>query len=202
MFHIKRIKVSWPRNAACRVKEETFLSPYIAIPFLLGLILGSLTGSLTELPLELFFPFESKAPITENLTILSSFWRSIRFPMLSALLATWIIGPALIPLLSACRAYILACSAAIILRKNAVYACLNALISLGLPALMNLPAFLLASADAFTISRYLLTRNEKFRIRDLPLLQHLMIVLLLCIIETMYLTYIVPLITAHIVPVF
>lgn len=202
MFHFNRIHISRTSKPVGRIKEEIWLTPSISVPFLFGLIIGSLTGSLTEILPELFIPFESQPLPKESITFLTSLWRSIRFPMMSALLATSILGAVLIPLLSACRAYIFACSAAIILRKTADYAYFSALISLGIPALMNLPAFFLASEDTLTISRYLLKRDEKFRIRDLPLLQHSMIVFLLCIIETMYLTYIVPILLPHMATAF
>ncbi len=129
------------------IPDVPFLKPIISIPFMIGLLLGSITGTFLRQTQNYILLLESSAFSTENTSFISAFWRAFRFPCFSVLLATGILGAALIPALSAFRGFVFACSVAIILGRNTLNAFPITFNSVGIPAYLKLkPIFITSSA--------------------------------------------------------
>ena len=192
MFHFHQIRADSNRPSGFSVGGMYPVMPIIAIPFLVGLVLGSLAGLLNELPQELLFSLEA-ATAAEQASFLQSLWRSCRYSLAAALLATGVLGVALIPLLSAFRAFSLSCCISLILCGERPASLALALVSLGIPALISLPAFFLVSEDGLAVSRFLLTRGQDRRIHEIPLARHALIAALLSLADAVYLAYLMPL---------
>jgi hypothetical protein len=166
--------------------------PQILIPFLLGLFGGSIVGLFSDVPHTLFSSFDFIFTQTGNGTFLYTFWHAFRFVFVCAMLALWIPGFLLIPLLSALRAFVFACSIAVLIRPYSTDAFLLAFISFGIPALIELPGFFLASTEAFRFSRQL-SRRRQASAQRFPNQNHLILIVLFCLADAAYMHFLLPL---------
>ena len=173
------------------------LIPQILIPFLIGLFGGSVVGLFSAAPQTLLSSVGLLSEYAAKGTFLSTFWRAFRFIFACGLLAVWIPGFLLIPILSALRAFVFACSVAALIRPYSSDALSFAFISFGIPSLLELPGFLIASTEAFQFSRQLACskrisgRSE----RRIQLHKHFVLILLFCIADAAYMHFLLPLLT-------
>ena len=193
MFHITDTV-----RTAIRKIELPFITlsllPQILIPFLIGLFGGSIVGLFSGIPQALMSSVGLLSAQAAKGTFLCTLWHAFRFIFACALLAVWIPGFLLIPLLSALRAFVFACSVAVLIRPYSSDAFLPAFISFGIPALLELPAFFIASTEAFRFSRQLSCSN-RISGRRIPLQNHFLLILLLCTADAAYMHFLLPLLT-------
>ena len=192
MFHFPNIPTASFRLPRATAPAPAGIRPLIALPFLLGLLFGSAVGVFSESPLEMLSLVGLSANAADEISVLSAIWRSGCFVVIAAFLATDVFGVILLPILSAARAFSFACCVAAFLQVRTVSSVLAALISFGLPALFNLPAFFLAESDAMLLSENLLLRNHPGIFRDLPLLRHFLMILFLCAADAAYIRFLLP----------
>lgn len=192
MFHFTVLKNPFSRNSLGR-SQQTTLPPLLALPFLAGLFIGSVIGLFSDAPREMLSSFGLVTGFDSGKSFLHTVWYSLRFPFLAAILATGMLGTVMIPLLSALRGFTFACSIAAVIRPVTVSSFFFALLSMGLPALISLPAFFLTEADAFSISCKWLSRDRSAMIQEIPFLRHLFLILLLCTADAVYIRFLMPL---------
>ena len=160
--------------------------PMLALPFLAGVIAGSLIGMFSTMPNEFLSSIGLPACSENCASFLHAIWHSFRFVFLSALLGSGILGVLLIPLLSALRGFSFACAVAAVFRPLSFSSFSLALISFGIPSLLALPGFLIAETDAFGFSVQLLTRDHSAPMDFRSFLRHFAVVLFLCAAEALY----------------
>lgn len=168
------------------------LLPELALPFLAGLIAGATVGLFSDAPQDFLASIGLLTSEPSSMTFLYTLWHAFRFVLIALLLSTDVFGFVLLPLLSALRAFALACSVSVILQQKTLAAFLLALFSLGIPALLSLPGFFLAETDAFHISRQFFLRDRRFDLSVIPLLRHFLLTLVFCAAEMLYLRLLLP----------
>ena len=170
------------------------LSPFLAIPFLLGTVCGSVVGSFGMQQTTDAVSTDLASLLSVNSAASSVAWHSVQFLTASLLLATSILGVLLLPALAAVRAYMLSCAVAAMLRIPSDSSVLFALVLLGIPAFLSLPAFLLLTQDALAFSRRLARPGHAplrlFSIQSF--LQRAGIVLIFCVAEFSYRRFLLP----------
>ena len=169
----------------------TILRP-IALPFLAGLIFGSLIGVFSEAhtvflsDIGLIYSESVDAPFPGLL------WHVFRYVLVASLLSAGVLGVVLLPLLSAIRAFSFACSVAVLLQTCETIAIPTTFLSLGIPALLSLPGFFIAVTDAFYISKHFISREFRANLTSIPLFRHILLILISCSAEALYLLYLLP----------
>jgi hypothetical protein len=192
MFHFTAFRIPFFRNSAGDFRHFA-LPPLLSIPFLAGLSFGSVIGLFADIPQELIASFGLMAHAENGASFLRAVWISSRFPLFAALLSTSVLGVILIPFLSALRGFSFACSVAAVIRPCSASSLFLTLLSIGLPAIVSLPAFLLAETDAIFVSRGFLSRDRSAAIREIPFIRHILFILLLCIADAVYVKFLFPL---------
>ena len=180
-------------HAQHRLTERLFPQPWIALPLLLGLLLGSVMGLFASQPAGIVssFAFDFAGG-----GFLYWLWIGSRFVIAALLLATTFLGFALLPGLSALYGFLFGWGVAAAFRADGFSGLLTAAVSLGIPALLSLPAFLLAASDGANCSLQLLrcfTRGE----RPIPdgqgaFLRHIALIVFLCFAEALYCAFLLP----------
>ena len=170
------------------------LSPAVALPFLIGLFCGTVIGDVGASQLGFGAAQEVSQLMAGSGGPASVFWRSSRFLLIAFLLSTSLLGVVLVPAFCAIRAYMLSCAVSAFLRLRLQHSLLYAFVWLGLPALLSLPAFLLAASDALFLSRRLVGAaqggGEPLRLAFLP--RHLLLIALLWAAELSYGLFLLP----------
>ena len=177
--------------------EPLSLLPLIALPFLLGLALGSVIGLYSDAPQELL-SFAGLLPSEElGGSFLHSLWHSARFIIAAVLLGTGILGVFALPLLTALRAFSFACSIAAVMHPLTFSSFLFAMFSFGLPALLELPGFLIAATAGFRFSGELLRREPLRPEFAHRYVRYFLTILILCIADAVYMQFLLPLLLSR-----
>ena len=171
--------------------------PLIALPLLLGVVVGCCIGTFSSLPEEFASLTELLQESSGEIDGFPASLRSFRLVFLSILLAFTLYGVVLIPPLSLLRGFLLGCSVAAVFQAESFRGLALCALTIGLPALLNIPAFLLAATDAFRISSRLLrllfrNRRENALPRFL-LMSHALLLAAFFAVETMYICFLLPL---------
>ena len=199
MFHrIHSVRAPFRREIAL-FSDGAIPFPLVSLPLLIGLLFGSVVGLFSVLPSE-FSSFFSVFPDGAlSVGFPDALWHSSRLILISLLLATSFIGFLFIPALSAFHGFLLGSSVAGSFQTDGLHGLLVAAFTVGLPALLGLTAFLLASSDAAACSIRLLRcfsrgENRPF-VSPERFPRHLSAVFLLCFFEAFYSAFLLPAIT-------
>ncbi len=166
--------------------------PVISLPFLVGVVFGSVLGLFSGLPQELLSSV-GLAQISEvSKTFLQSFLHSARFAFAALILSTGILGVFLIPILSALRGFAFSCCVATMIQPAAFLKYFNVFLSLGIPAMMEFSGFLLAATDGFRLSYSFLSHQVIIRDKALCYLRHILIIFVLCFVNAAYIRFLAP----------
>ncbi len=171
---------------------EAQLLPLLALPFLAGLVSGTMVGLFSDAPQGFLLSAGLISPDPSTMTFVHLLWYAFRYVLIALLLSTGILGVALLPLLSAVRAFAFSCSVSVVLQQKTPAAFLLAFFSLGIPALLSLPGFFLAETDAFRISRQFYLRDRRVDLSFTPVLRHFLMTILFCVAEMLYLRLLLP----------
>ena len=171
---------------------EAQLLPVLALPFLAGLVSGTMVGLFSDAPQGFLLSAGLISPDPSTMTFVHLLWYAFRYVLIALLLSTGILGVALLPLLSAVRAFAFSCSVSVVMQQKTPAAFLLAFFSLGIPALLSLPGFFLAETDAFRISRQFCLRVRRVDLSLTPLLRHFLMTILFCVAEMLYLRLLLP----------
>ena len=125
---------------------------FLALCFLVGAVAGTLIGTLSETGdlSELMTQLSTEAGDLKG--FLHALWDATWFHLLVLLAGTSLLGVLFVPVLSIARGYLLSCTAAAVLHN---YPWKAVLVLLGIPALLEIPCFLVLAADAIRTSRRL-----------------------------------------------
>ena len=181
------------------LRSSVSLFPLLALPLLLGLVSGSFIGLFSSETAPFLDSFNSGALSGD---FFAALLHALRFVLLALLFSTSFAGVFVLPVLSALRGFLLGCSVAAAFHAEAFRGLLLAFFSFGIPALLGLPAFLVASEDGAALSLLLLrflTRGERRisgRGGDVP--KHVLIVLLLCLVQALYSRFLLPLLVTSV----
>ena len=186
MFLLKAQNVRKLRPSG--IDAITILRP-IALPFLAGLILGSLIGVFSEAHTDFLSDLGLVYYESIDAPFLGLLWHVFRYVLIALFLSAGVLGIVLLPLLSAIRAFSFACSVAVLLQTGEITAIPTAFLSLGVPALLSLPAFFIAVTDAFYISKHFISRDFRPNLTSIPLLRHFLLITISCSAEALYLRY-------------
>lgn len=198
MFHFFDIRHSSFRLSSWNWHSPQ-VSPAITVPFLLGIAAGSLIGVFSASPQELLSAVGVLSAIENGASFWKALWYASRFILLAALLSLGLPGIVLVPLLSALRGFSFACSVAVVLLPPTSLSLLLALLSFVLPSLISFPAFLLAETDAFLFSKSLIHRDFAARLREIPVSCHLLLIVLLCAADAVYIRFLLPLLRGFLI---
>lgn len=100
--------------------------------------------------------------------VLSFLWESLRWPLVALLFGFSALGLICLPVLSGMRGFVLTFSVGAFVEAYGPNGATAALLILGIPALMSVPAFFLLSAQSFSASCKLASRGSGQGKRDLP----------------------------------
>ena len=192
MFHFLSLRPLRPRIGTLMPPVRAPIPSCIAFPFLAGLAAGCVIGLFSCGPQEYLISVGLISADVCGGTFPAALWKAFRFVLIAAFFGTGILGLILIPLLSAVRAFTLACSIGVILQQRSASSIALALCSFGIPALLSLPAFFLAAGDSFVCSRHLLIHDGGSLTQEIPFLTHAAAVLLLCVAEAVVSCWILP----------
>ena len=182
MFHffpVRRVEIHFPLRKA------------IALPFLLGVLFGCLIGLFSSLPEELLSSVGLMAS-GDGTTFIQALWHAARFVLAAALCATGILGVFFLPLLSALRGFLLACSAAAVYQSGIHAAVWISLFTFCIPALFELPAFFLTASNAFSFSTDLTLHGVTHAVQEFSLFQIICISAAFLIICALYSAFLLP----------
>ena len=168
----------------------------IALPLLIGVVAGSCIGMFSSIPEEFNSLTEFLQESSGEIDGLPASLRSFRMVFFSLLLAFTLYGVVLLPPLSLFRGFFLGCSVAAVFQAESFHGLAVCALTIGIPALLSVPAFLLASTDAFRISSALLSfffrsRRESAQPR-FPVLSHALLLAALFAVEAMYNCFLLP----------
>lgn len=162
MFHLFPVRRVGMRSSPLRKA--------IALPFLLGVLFGCLIGLFSSLP-EGLLSSAGWLAVTDGTAFIRALWHASRFALASMLCATGFLGVFLLPLLSALRGFLLACSAAAVYQSGIRAAVWISLFTFCIPALFELPAFFLTASNAFSFSTDLTLHGVKHAVQEFSLFQ-------------------------------
>ena len=177
-------------------RQDLLPFPFIAFPFLIGIISGTVVGLFSDaVPAALnSFSFLSESAASGKLS--EAFWRAFRYILFAAVFSTGYLGIFLLPLLAAFRGFSFSCSVSALFAADGFSGMLFAALIVGLPALIGFPAFLSACGwamkSSFLIFSDLLHPSLRvpFERRNL---RRFVWFLFLCTAETAYYYFICPL---------
>ena len=160
------------------------LNAAVSIPLLFGLCAGTVVGLYSEaVPAAL-----ASLPLLSAAAIPESFWQALlkasQFVLAAAFLSTSLLGVVFIPILALLRGFVFGCVVAAVFSASAYAGLLHSLVTLGLPALLGFPCFILAACDCFHLSRGLWP--SKRGAQGGHILRHVPFVLALCLAEAFY----------------
>ena len=170
--------------------------PVIAIPLCAGILIGTLIGMFSTIPdaFSSVLGFLQDKSSDQNLLYAAA--HSLRFVLSVLFLAFTLYGVVLIPAISMLRGFLLGCSVAAMFQAGSFRGLLLAALSIGIPAALGIPAFLLASMDSFRISSSLVKPFFKNQWGSMEqktaLASHLMILIFLIAAEVFYSSYLLP----------
>lgn len=169
----------------------------ILFPLFFGLISGSIFGTFTASNVFLQNILRFFRPGTEHASFLYSILHSFRFILCIALFSSAIFGVLLIPLLAYLRGFLLSGSVALAFQIQSFRGMAIGALSVGVPALLSFPAFLLASIDGWSFSRDLAACAVQRAPRPFEgnesMPEHLILILLLTMLDAIYSFYLLPL---------
>ncbi len=169
--------------------------PFIFLPVLAGILSGALIGTYSGSDSALCSLAASVCSRVSASGFPDAFWRSFRFLLLTAFFASCCFGVILIPALAFIRAFILSCSVAALLRAGAFSGLTDAFFAIGIPALLEIPCFILCALDSFRLSARLLSAAFR-RPPDGPgfsaslLLRHALLLFALTVVSSLYSVYV------------
>ena len=167
----------------------------VAIPLLVGIVLGSLIGQFSSAPSELVSLSDFREVDAPAFETLLEIWRCVRFPLAAVLLSTSFLGIVLIPALSAYRGFLLGCSVAAAFQSRLFQGLLLSALTIGVPGILGLPAFLFAASDSACVSDALLrfVRMQPYPLSNRSVIcAHAALIVLLCAAEFLYSCLLLP----------
>ena len=167
------------------------LHPLIAAAFLLGIVSGCVIGLFSDPPQSLPLFSSLIASDTVSSSFSEALWHSSRFILIALLFAAGIPGLALIPLLSAFRGFAFACCIASLM-PTSIRDCFLSFLSFGVPALFEIPAFLIAETDGFAFSLRLISRQKLPSGLLIPLMRRLLCIPAVCFADAAYICFVLP----------
>lgn len=175
----------------------------IALPLLLGLIIGSLIGLFSVLPDSVAAALRSFTSLETSADLFSVLVRCARFPFCAVILSTSILGVILLPALAALRGFVFGCSVSATVQSAFLKGLGIAGLTLGIPTLIGLPAFMLICSDGVSFSSSLLRygmKRETLR-PSIPFfaVSHIAYSLSLLLIESLYSCYLLPVLRSALV---
>ena len=147
---------------------SSLLSPVVAIPFLCGILLGCIFGLFSEsIPAYLSsIPFLAESAALGRFS--SVLWMTCRYLLCALLLSASLLGVLLLPCLAFLRGFLLACAVAACFAARRCLGLADAALCLGIPALLEIPVFLMVAGGGIRFSLRLLSAARiEFR-RSLP----------------------------------
>ena len=133
------------------------LSPVIAISLFFGILLGSIFGLFSEsIPAYLSsLPFLTETAAFGGFSI--ALWQSCRYLFCALLLSASLLGVLLLPCLAFVRGFLLACAVAACFAARRYLGLADAALCIGIPALLELPVFLMMAGGGVRFSLRLLS---------------------------------------------
>ncbi len=170
--------------------------PAIAIPLCAGILIGACIGTFSTIPDAFSSVLSFLQDKSTDQSLIYAAAHSFRFVLSVLILAFTLYGVVLIPTLSMLRGFLLGCSVAAMFQGGGFRGLLLAALSIGIPAVLGIPAFLLASMDSFFISSSLMKLFFKtqrgFMAQKTALASHMMILIFLAAAEVVYSSYLLP----------
>lgn len=164
-FSMRRAPVLWlPGERG----PGNWLSPLISIPFLAGVLLGCVFGTFSEsIPGYLSsIPFLAEAASEGGGS--SALWLSFRYLFCALLLSASLFGPLLLPCLALLRGFLFSCTVAACFAARRYLGLADAALCIGIPALLELPVFLMISGSGIRFSLRLISAAGLEVRRSLP----------------------------------
>ena len=164
-FSRGRSKVLWLPD---RRGTSSLLSRVIAVPFLCGILFGCIFGLFSEgIPAYLStIPFLAESAVLGGFS--GSLWQTCRYLLFALLLSASLLGVLFLPVLAFFRGFLLACAVAACFSARRYLGLADAALCLGIPALLEIPAFLVVAGGGIHFSiRLLSAAGFAFR-RSLP----------------------------------
>ena len=200
--HIYMFQLSGRETSITRKTRWLLLSPYpvvivIALPLLGGLVFGAVLGCFSESNAALQLIKDYSYSDIETHAFLHAIWHCVRFLLCIAVFSTSTLGVFLIPSMAFLRGFFLSGVVSVSFQAQAFRGMLHTAFSFGIPALLSLPAFLLASMDGWYLSRdlagYALKRNGTLVSGGIQLnSSHLVLISLFTLSEATYTYFLLP----------
>ena len=169
----------------------------VSFPLLIGILFGCLIGTFSSAPQVITALFEVREIEPGLLGILQRLWHCVRFPAFALMISTSFLGVVLIPSLSCFRGFLLGCSVAAAFQSGHINGLLISALTVGIPALFDLPAFMIAATDSFCFAELLLDAVFRRQIRRFPVENgislHAVAIILMCSLEALYFFLLLPL---------
>ncbi len=170
--------------------------PVIAIPLCAGILIGACIGTFSTIPDAFSSVLSFLQDKSTDQSLIYAAAHSFRFVLSVLILAFTLYGVVLIPTLSMLRGFLLGCSVAAMFQGGGFRGLMLAALSLGIPAILGIPAFLLAAMDSFCISASLLRlffKNQRGSMElRAALVPRMIKVIALVAAEAVYLSYLLP----------
>lgn len=147
---------------------DYLLSPVIAISLFSGILLGSIFGLFSEsIPAYLSsLPFLAEPAALGGLS--AALWQTCRYLLCALLLSASLLGVLLLPCLAFIRGFLLACAVAACFAARRYLGLADAALCIGIPALLELPVFLMVAGGGIRFSLRLLSATGIDFRRSLP----------------------------------
>ena len=170
--------------------------PVIAIPLCLGILAGTCIGMFSTIPDAFSSVLGLLQDKTADRNLIYAAAHSFRFVLSVLILSFTLYGVLLIPALSMLRGFLLGCSVAAMFQSGSFRGLLLAALSIGIPAILGIPAFILVSMDSFCISTSLFRlffKNQRGNTEQkAAFAAHMMILTALIAAEVMYSSFLLP----------
>lgn len=168
---------------------------FLAIFFVAGAVVGALVGALSKSG-DLTALLTARSSRGGDVrTVLSALWAASRFHLLVLIAGTSLLGVLFVPMLAALRGYLLSCTAAAVLQG---YSWKVLLVLLGIPALFEIPCFLVLAADAVGVSRRLTAGGmHSGKQRETLILRHTLLCLPVLTAGALAETFLLPVLLAN-----
>lgn len=133
------------------------LSPLIAVPFLCGILLGCVFGLFSEsIPAYLSsIPFLAESAALGGL--FGALWLTCRYLLCALLLSASLLGVLLLPCLAFLRGFLFSCTVAACFAARRYLGLTDAALCFGIPALLEIPVFLVLAGGGVRFSLRLLS---------------------------------------------
>ena len=203
MFHFLSSDALPFRQARSAFFDEVPRFVFIAVSMLSGLVVGSLIGLFSELPDSVAAAMRSFTPPEASADLFSVLARCLYFPLCAVILSSSILGVILLPALAALRGFVLGCSVSAAIQSAFLKGLGIAGLTVGIPTLISLPAFMLICSDGVSFSssllRYGMKREPPRHSNSSFAFSHFLYGLTLILLESLYTCYLLPVLRSALV---